>query len=450
MVNVGGLLGGLAGGAVVVVTIKAIDQFSRTFKKAGGGVSKLGTAFSVGVTSVAAFSTAMIGASVGIVSLAKQGSKAIAVQESFNKLLGKNSTEVLEKSRKAIKGTVSDFELMTNADIFFQNIAGATPEQFEEVTRAAGPLARAVGLSVPEAFNRMVQGIAKGETELLDELGLKLDATVANKKYAESLGITVGALTAQDRAMAALLNVLPNIEERMQNLPTLQDDLNTSTEKMNAQWSNMTNELGKGLIPAATTLLMVFNEQLLPVLRDEVFPFIQNDLAPAIVELAPLFGEFLADSVRGSVSAIKQLLPILVPLLKTLLQLGIAAIPIMNKGLQLFIPLLAAIATPLQGLINAFIKLVELLKQAASFIGKSTLGEVLGGALSTGNRATGFVGRAIGNIGGNIVEQGNNDFAPGQNMSMMINIEGSVMSEDQLASMLSRAQSNQLNNMGTL
>jgi len=252
-------LGGLAGGTAIQIIIQAQDQYSSELSKAERQVSASSKKMGVAVAAVATAATA---AGVAMFQFAQQSARTEAAQRSFNRILGAESTETLRRLREATHGTVSDFELLTKANIFFQNISGATPEQFLKIAEAAGPLARAVGISIPEAYERLVQGIAKGETELLDELGLKLDATIANKKYADSIGKSVSELTAQERATAALINVLPELEKRLKALPEIQEDVITKSERMSASWRNFTDQLGESTAPAISAILDGLTEAL--------------------------------------------------------------------------------------------------------------------------------------------------------------------------------------------
>jgi len=250
MVDLNSFIGGAAASTAIQIVIQAQDQYSSEFKRAE---KQVGVSTKKMTANLLAVSAASLAVGAAMVSLARESAKTQAVHASFDRILGDDSTYALERLRDATRGTVSDFELMARANIFFQNISSATPQQLAKIAEAAGPLARAVGITVPEAYERLVQGIAKGETELLDELGLKLDATVANRRYAESIGKSVADLTAQERATAALVNILPQLEEHLKRLGHLQDDANTSSERLAASWKNLRDQTGQTLGPGLTS-----------------------------------------------------------------------------------------------------------------------------------------------------------------------------------------------------
>jgi hypothetical protein len=81
-------------------------------------------------------------------------------------------------------------------------------EEFTELMEIARDRARAMGLTIEQAFNDIVTGIGRGSPLILDNLGLVIDQVAANEDYASSLGKTADALTEEEKKQALLNAVL--------------------------------------------------------------------------------------------------------------------------------------------------------------------------------------------------------------------------------------------------
>lgn len=241
---------GAGGGATVAIVIKAYDEYSKELEKAGAASVSTGKK---AAASYAAIGAAAGAAAIGVYNLSVQASRAEKVQESFNRLIDDGSG-ALQAMRVASHGAISDVDLMRNANLLLQNVQGTTVEQLTAIANASVVLGQAVGIDAVEAYNRLAAGIAKGETELLDELGLKLDATVAYRKYAESIGKSTIELTAQERATAAMINILPQLEERTRALGGVTDNAALAQSRLAAAFENAKNKVGAKSAPFVETV----------------------------------------------------------------------------------------------------------------------------------------------------------------------------------------------------
>jgi hypothetical protein len=247
------------GGNTVQIIINAKDKFTKTFDnfdKAMKKVNKTMVATGAAITAIGTIAAVSFG------KFAIESEKAVEVQNAFNKIVGKESIDALKLANEGLADTVDNMVIMRNANLLFQNVGTATAEQFGTMAEAARVLGKAVGVNTVEAFDRLTLGIAKGETELLDELGLKLDATLANKVYAESLGISTGALSAEQRATAALNYIMPKLEERIAKVGEINVSLEEKVAQANKTWIETRRELGKNFIPIMTVLTGIISDAL--------------------------------------------------------------------------------------------------------------------------------------------------------------------------------------------
>lgn len=148
--------------------------------------------------------------------MAALGTTSVQVRESFMNLNDSLniSPELLKDMQEASRGTVSEMQLMES---YLTLVAGTTPEfnrvladaspKLVELAKAAQKLNPALG-DVPFLFDSLARGIKRAEIRVIDNIGLNVKVGEANKRFADSLGKTVEALTAEEKQMALLNEVL--------------------------------------------------------------------------------------------------------------------------------------------------------------------------------------------------------------------------------------------------
>ena len=91
---------------------------------------------------------------------------------------------------------------------------GASQDQLVQITDIATKAAQALGRNVPEAVNRLVQAVIKGEPELVDEFGLILRVQRATDEYGRSVGKAASELTTWERQQAIMNQVIEQGTEK--------------------------------------------------------------------------------------------------------------------------------------------------------------------------------------------------------------------------------------------
>ena len=87
----------------------------------------------------------------------------------------------------------------------FTNIgtsAGLAGKQIESLTKIARGAASALGRDVNDSVRRIIQGTAKQEQEILDELGIFVKSKQAFDKYSKEIGVKADDLTGRQRTQA--------------------------------------------------------------------------------------------------------------------------------------------------------------------------------------------------------------------------------------------------------
>ena len=246
MVNLSSFLGAAAGGATVTILIRAVDEYSKSFNKATGDLSKFkiaATAFgAAGVTALTAFGVASVKA-------------AIAMQpiEFGFKRLAQNSDDFLRELKVATDGTISNFDLMRQSNNAL--LLGLQQNSLPEFFKNAGIVGAAMGRSATDAIQDITLGIGRQSKLILDNLGIIVKAEEAYEKYAQVLGKNVNRLTESEKQTAFTNAAMKALNDRAKQLGgTLDDNLNKKVQQLNASFEDLKNNVGNALIPTLTFL----------------------------------------------------------------------------------------------------------------------------------------------------------------------------------------------------
>lgn len=207
-------------------TERQIKQTNRASKSGGGGglsgfAGRAGGAIR-GVAGGAAGAVGILGGAAigaGLVEFGRGALAAAAGVQRLEKTLD-TSARVFNINRDAMRGTRREIEALgltsTQALDAIQLFtrAGANQSQIVTLIGVAFDAAARRGLTLEDAVNRLALGVAKGEPELLDELGIVLKLGEAFKSYAKSLGLAnANSLTAAQRAKAVVAAIAANAEQ---------------------------------------------------------------------------------------------------------------------------------------------------------------------------------------------------------------------------------------------
>ena len=269
-----------------------INMFIEQLQKTASGFGAFLARLTPGVLAFAA-------GIAGIAALAFQGQETIGVVQGFSQ------TGVdLRELREAVRGTVPDLELMETVNFaLIGSSAGLRKEFGEAIPKVLTVLrdsARRTGKSLTELTGPVLEGIKKAEPELIDNAGITVRIGEANRVLAESLGITIDQLTAEQRQIALLNAVLENHDEAVMNLSNSQE---TAAEKI-ARITTTANNLIKR---ASFSIQPVF-ELILDVV-DAIVTGAENIINP-IIGLIRALAERIA---QGVINIAAILAPVLTP-----------------------------------------------------------------------------------------------------------------------------------------
>lgn len=113
---------------------------------------------------------------------------------------GINARKLTKDLRNITNGALSTKEAMRQ--VAFGIASGLDEKMFKELSQVARNAAVAMGRDVPDSIDRMIRGVLKMETEILDELGILVRVEEAVNKYAVSVNKSTKELTSHERVLA--------------------------------------------------------------------------------------------------------------------------------------------------------------------------------------------------------------------------------------------------------
>jgi len=146
--------------------------------------------------------TATIGASIAVLDrVIERNFKLQNVQQGLPKTLD-GARFSIEKAREATRGLIGDFELTSRAVAATRLGIVKSEKDYADLAGAAVKLGTTLGKDVVGSLDSVIEGLGRGSTEMLDNLGIVLKARDAQQRLAKSLGVEVQHLTEKQKSMA--------------------------------------------------------------------------------------------------------------------------------------------------------------------------------------------------------------------------------------------------------
>ena len=247
---IGAILGGAGAGAGISIVIKAIDQFSKPMKKMENGLKKQEKGFAKLTSFVKKHSVALMavaGAMVGFaVSAVKSALKAEGAFQSFNLVVGETADVMLEDMRRASKGMISDFELVSNANSALA--LGIKQTDIPGLLEVATARSKVFGRTATEAFSDLAIGIGRQSRMILDNLGIILDLDKVYGEFAKTIGKVADELTDAEKKQAMVNAILEESEGMVKAQNFLLETHSEKISRVTADWKNWKQEIGETII----------------------------------------------------------------------------------------------------------------------------------------------------------------------------------------------------------
>jgi len=206
--------------------------------------------------------------------------RADSLNLSFRNLgqgIGLNN-ESLEKFRKATNGTVSDIDLMIQANNAMLLGIVQNEDEFSELIDSAQRLAKAVGKDTLFGIESLTTGIGRQSRLMLDNLGIIVKAEDAYKAMAEATGKSVAALTDQERKQAFITATMESVRQKVADLGTETLDTNDTFNQLGVSMVNLKVAFGEFVEGPGVSFINFLTNFLtkVPIAIENIDGFIEN------------------------------------------------------------------------------------------------------------------------------------------------------------------------------
>lgn len=160
----------------------------------------------------------------------------------------------MQKFRDATKGTAKDADILKAANNAMMLGVVKSEEEMASLFETSKKLGTALGLDTKTAIDSLVTGMGRQSRMMLDNLGIIVKSDEAYKSYADKIGVTVSALTEQQKKLAFNEEVLRKAKEITDQLTDSQLSTKQQLDRMTVATDNLSMEMGQVLTPIVLKL----------------------------------------------------------------------------------------------------------------------------------------------------------------------------------------------------
>ena len=169
------------------------------------------------------------------------------------------SDKSLGKYKKAIGGTMSELELMKQANNAMLLGVVKSDDEFAELAQVAQVLAEAVGQDAAYGIESLTTGMGRQSKLMLDNLGIMVDTQNSYDVYAEKIGKTSSQLSEQEKKLAFNEMALSKAKELAEKAGGSQETMAKKMQRASATMQDMGVKLGTMLEPLVNKFLDIFS-----------------------------------------------------------------------------------------------------------------------------------------------------------------------------------------------
>ena len=221
-------------------------DLSELDKYAGNAAKGLaGLAVAGGVAGLAALA---VNAGQAVYDLAELGAQTKRLETSFASLAsraGENSVQMLDAMREAARGTIENTDLMLAANTALMLGVADSTEEMVGLLEVAAARGKAFGVSTSEAFAALTQGLGRMSPEILNNIGIVINAEKTYADFAKQLGLTADQLSEQQRMQALVNETMRTSADLVKENQAAGPDDADKLERGATAWANLWAEIGK-------------------------------------------------------------------------------------------------------------------------------------------------------------------------------------------------------------
>jgi hypothetical protein len=233
------------------------------------------------------------------VKLAGQLKDLETAHKALTKAQGLNAKTMIDQMQKATRGTVSELELLKQANNALLLGLPVTEKDMANLADAGRRLGRAMGIDAAMGLESLVVGIGRGSKLWLDNLGIIVDTDRAYKDHAASIGKQASALTDAEKKLAFYNETMESVSEKMKTLGEDQETVTDKTEQFSVKVEKLKILLGEGLVPTLTNTITSVNELI------DTFVNTDTPIENLFSKLNKLAGKFLEGKLFKDVPSLQ-------------------------------------------------------------------------------------------------------------------------------------------------
>lgn len=185
--------------------------------------------------------------------------------ENLVRSFGVSGQAMVKAITDASKGTISSLDAMRMANKAMLLDVVKNEREMGDLARIAIVLGQAMGKDAASSVDDLTTALGRQSPLILDNLGIKMNLTEAEARYAQSLGKTVEQLTDAEKKQAFLNAAWEKAREKADQLGGVQIDTIGQLEQLTAAWADFQTEFGKfltgsGVIETLTNIVTQLKE----------------------------------------------------------------------------------------------------------------------------------------------------------------------------------------------
>lgn len=205
----------------------------------------------------------------------KEGAEIERLRESGTRLakgFGVDLAEAVAKIKEAARGTISNNQAVLQANRALMLGIAADTDIIANLVEIAVFRGRAAGLSAEVAFDRIVLGIGRLSTRILDDIGIVIDGETAYANYGAAIGKTADQLTEAQKRLALTNAIIAEGNTLIKESGGLVDDNAQAVEQFETNITDLGNAIRESFAEPLANVLDPLNKFLSLILAtDEPF-----------------------------------------------------------------------------------------------------------------------------------------------------------------------------------
>src|SRR3990167_7468135 len=188
----------------------------------------------------------------------KEGAAIDRLRETGTKLAqsyGVDMEEAVAKMKTASHGAISANEAITQANRSMLLGVARDTDTMAKLLEIAAIRGRAAGLDTEAAFERIILGIGRLSTRVLDDIGIVIDGETAYANYGKSIGEVADDLTEAEKRQALTNAIIEDGNQLLHHTGGLVDDAANVYERFETHITDATNSIKTQISDAVSPLI---------------------------------------------------------------------------------------------------------------------------------------------------------------------------------------------------